>query len=228
MRESVERLGRVIGYEFSDGDLAEMALTHRSAGSFNNERLEFLGDAILGFVIADELYGHLTKADEGQLSRLRAGLVKGESLACIARSLDLGKYLALGPGELRSGGQSRDSILADALEALLAGVYLDGGYPAARNVILKLFGKRVAALSSDSEPKDPKTRLQEYLQGRGLDLPVYRIMEVTGEQHEQIFIIECVVSGLDLTSIGSGGSRRKAEQVAASRLLAETHIKHEG
>lgn len=219
MRQPVERLLKAIGYTFNDQRLAENALTHRSVGSNNNERLEFLGDAILGFVIADELYQHFNEADEGQLSRLRAELVKGESLAVLARELDLGAYLALGTGELRSGGQSRDSILADALEALFAAIYLDGGYKAARQVILNLFQPKLKALSLDVQ-QDPKTQLQEYLQAHKLALPSYSIVNIVGEQHDQLFHVKCVVADLDLESEGSGTSRRRAEQDAAERLLA--------
>lgn len=219
MREPLERLSRRINYDFKDRELVAIALTHRSAGSANNERLEFLGDSILGFVIADELYQRFPKANEGQLSRLRAGLVKGESLARIGRGIDLGDYLFLGPGELRSGGQSRDSIIADALEALFAAVYLDGGYEQSRTVILALFNKRLEALTLDSQQKDPKTRLQELLQARKLSLPTYTIISVSGEQHDQTFSVSCEVPGIAFTSEGVGASRRKAEQAAALNLL---------
>jgi ribonuclease-3 len=199
--------------------LAETALTHRSAGSSNNERLEFLGDAILGFVIADYLYANFPDADEGELSRLRAGLVKGDSLAQIAKQLDLGKYLNLGAGELRSGGHSRGSILADAVEALFAAVYLDGGYLEARRVILELFEDKLSRLSKKSQQKDPKTRLQELLQSRKNPLPTYTIISITGEQHEQCFTVTCRVDELNIITEGTGSSRRKAEQDAASRFL---------
>lgn len=221
MREPVERLCRAIGYNFRNIALVETALTHRSAGGDNNERLEFLGDAILGFVVADYLYGHYVDADEGELSRLRATLVKGDSLAEIAHSLELGQYLNLGPGELRSGGHSRASILADAVEALLAAVYLDGGYTVAREVILRLFEEKLSGLGRKSRQKDPKTRLQELLQARKVALPVYTILDITGEQHEQCFTVSCQVDELDLESRGTGSSRRKAEQSAASQLLRE-------
>jgi ribonuclease-3 len=199
--------------------LAETALTHRSAGSSNNERLEFLGDAILGFVIADYLYANFPDADEGELSRLRAGLVKGDSLAQIAKQLDLGQYLNLGAGELRSGGHSRGSILADAVEALFAAVYLDGGYLEARRVILELFEDKLSRLSKKSQQKDPKTRLQELLQSRKNPLPTYTIISITGEQHEQCFTVTCRVDELNIITEGTGSSRRKAEQDAASRFL---------
>jgi ribonuclease-3 len=216
---SSERLCRAIDYQFVDGKLVEIALTHRSAGSPNNERLEFLGDAILGFVIADELFRSFPTADEGQLSRLRAGLVRKETLARVGRELDLGKYLVLGPGELRSGGQSRDSILADSLEALLAAVYLDGGYESVRAIILNLFNDRVRSLSLDSHQKDPKTRLQEFLQARQLSLPEYETLEISGDQHAQTFVVKCLVEALGMEVTGDGSSRRKAEQEAAGRML---------
>ncbi len=219
MREPAERLCRTIGYQFSDRELLETALTHRSAGARNNERQEFLGDAILGFVIADALWRQFPEADEGQLSRLRAKLVKRESLAKVARQLELGRYLLLGPGELRSGGQSRDSTQADALEALLAAVYLDGGYEAAHALILRLFGERVRTLSPDAQAKDPKTRLQEHQQAKGLPLPLYEITSVTGDPHDQTFTVRCSIPGSDTESTGSGASRRKAEQAAAEQLL---------
>ena len=219
MTDLMDRLCRTIRHQFGDRGLLETALTHRSAGNRNNERMEFLGDAILGFVIADRLYQSFPEADEGQLSRLRASLVKKDSLARIARELELGKYLKLGPGELRGGGQSRNSILADSLEALLAAVYLDGGYEAARAVILSLFETRIEQLSPADQLKDPKTGLQELLQGRGLNLPVYEISQISGEQHEQIFVVTCMLPELGLEATGQGGSRRKAEQAAAAQLL---------
>jgi ribonuclease-3 len=215
----IEGLCRAIDYQFVDSKLVETALTHRSAGSPNNERLEFVGDAILGFVIADELFRIFPKADEGQLSRLRAGLVRKETLALVGQELELGKYLVLGPGELRSGGQSRDSIIADSLEALLAAVYLDGGYESVRSIILKLFSDRMRSLSLDSHQKDAKTRLQEYLQARQHNLPIYETLEVSGEQHAQMFVVKCVVDALGLEAAGKGSSRRRAEQDAAGRLL---------
>ena len=219
MREPADRLSRIIGYRFTDPSLLEQALTHRSAGPVNNERQEFLGDAILGFIVADALYRRFPDASEGDLSRLRARLVKKESLARLARDLGLGDFLHLGAGELRSGGQSRDSILADALEALFAAIYLDGGYGATRETVLRLFRPSLESLPANAREKDPKTRLQEWLQSRRLPLPDYRIEQVSGRQHEQLFIVECRVDGLGLSSRGRGGSRRKAEQDAAENLL---------
>ena len=219
MREPAERLGERIGHRFKDPGLIEQALTHRSAGNPNNERLEFLGDAILGFVVADELHARFPAADEGLLSRLRARLVRKSSLAALARQLDLGSHLLLGEGELRSGGQSRDSILADGLEALFAAVYLDGGYSDVRQLIYGLYAPKLVELSSTPVEKDPKTRLQEHLQGRGRRLPEYRVEAVTGEQHAQEFRVICRVEDLGRSSQGSGSSRRRAEQCAAERLL---------
>ncbi len=221
MREPIEHLCRSIGYDFLDQTLIDKALTHRSAGGTNNERMEFLGDSILGFVIADALFHNLAHADEGDMSRLRSSLVRGVTLAELAREIDLGKYLLLGPGELRSGGQSRDSILADAMEAIFAAVYLDGGYTAARNFILKLYKKRLDNITTDKQLKDPKTRLQEYLQAQRHNLPIYSVIEVTGEQHDQNFTIKCVIDDLDIQAVASGSSRRKAEQKAADKLLQE-------
>ena len=219
MRQPTERLSKVIGYSFNDPSLFENALTHRSAGSVNNERLEFLGDAILGFVVADELYQQFSGANEGQLSRLRSEVVKGEALALLARELDLGVYLALGVGELRSGGQGRDSILADAVEAILAAIYLDGGYESARQVILHLFQSKLNKLSLDTQKKDPKTRLQEYLQAHKHALPDYSVVNIAGEQHDQQFSVQCVVADLQLACEGNGSSRRRAEQDAAEQML---------
>ncbi|MCP4992827.1 MAG: ribonuclease III [Gammaproteobacteria bacterium] len=221
MREPLEHLCRKLGYDFTDKDLIDKALTHRSAGGTNNERMEFLGDSILGFVIADQLFHNQARADEGDMSRLRSSLVRGTTLAELAREIDLGKYLLLGPGELRSGGQSRDSILADALEAIFAAVYLDGGYEAARKIILDLYQVRLDRINTGNPLKDPKTRLQEYLQGQRHNLPNYSVIEVTGEQHDQSFTVKCVVDDLELNAIATGSSRRKAEQMAAEMLLQE-------
>ncbi len=183
--------------------------------------MEFLGDSILGFIIADQLFHNLAHADEGDMSRLRSNLVRGATLAELAREIDLGKYLLLGPGELRSGGQSRDSILADALEAIFAAVYLDGGYSAVRNFILNLYKSRLDSITTNKQLKDPKTRLQEYLQAKHHNLPKYSVIEVTGEQHDQNFTIKCVIDDLDMNAVATGSSRRKAEQKAADTLLKE-------
>lgn len=186
----------------------------------NNERLEFLGDAILGFEIADNLYRMHPNASEGQLSRSRSRLVKRETLATVARELELGKYLILGPGELRSGGQNRASILSDSVEAIIAAVYLDGGIAAARSLVRHLLRDQISESSPLDLPKDHKTRLQEYLQAAGNSLPEYETLEVQGDQHQQSFVVRCNISSLDASAIGRGSSRRKAEQAAAGELLA--------
>lgn len=212
-------LDRSLGHAFADHGLLATALTHRSLGCPNNERLEFLGDAILGFVISEQLYRAFPSLDEGRLSRLRASLVKGETLAELARELDLGSHVRLGPGELKSGGFNRDSILADTLEAIVAAIYLDAGLDRARDFILGLFRQRLAALDPEKSCKDPKTRLQEWLQARKLDLPGYRLVEVTGKEHDQHFTVECRVDALDMAALSNASSRRKAEQGAAAAVL---------
>ncbi len=219
MSLATEALAKSVGYEFKDPRLLDSAVTHRSAGSGNNERLEFLGDAVLGQVVAEQLYYSFPKADEGQLSRLRASLVKRETLADIARGLDLGDYLRLGSGELRSGGFRRDSILADALEAVFGAVLIDGGFKACHDCIHRLYARRFENISVVDELKDPKTRLQEYLQSRKLTLPEYETVHVTGKAHNQLFEVECRVADLELACLGQGSSRRKAEQAAAVRML---------
>jgi ribonuclease-3 len=225
LRPDIDNLCRQLGYQFADQQLLEQALTHRSAGGLNNERLEYLGDAILGFVIADALYHQFPEASEGQLSRLRSSLVKRETLATVARELSLGEFLNLGAGELRSGGHARASILADGVEAIFAAVYLDSGYAATREVILRLFAPRIDGLNLADHQKDPKTRLQELLQSRKLGLPSYRVTEVTGDPHQQIFHVLCSVDELQKEVTGSGSSRRKAEQDAAAKLLST--VKHD-
>jgi ribonuclease-3 len=216
---ATQRLQRLIGYRFHDEDLLRLALTHRSASANHNERLEFLGDSVLGYLVSDILYGRHSRADEGRLTRMRAQLVKRETLAAAARKLVLGDYLVLGTGELRSGGQSRDSMLADALEALIAAVYLDGGLGAARDLILRLLAERLDNVEPSSERKDAKTRLQEYLQARQQSLPDYQVVNVFGEQHEQTFVVSCALPDLGRSIEGVGGSRRKAEQAAAESML---------
>ena len=215
----IERLQRQLGYRFENTELLTRALTHRSAGPANNERLEFLGDAILGFETADYLFHHVGEATEGQLSRMRAHLVKRETLAQVARKLELGQILYLGQGELRSGGQNRDSILADAVEALIAAVYLDGGIDAARDLVRRLLGERLHNPAEVLQRKDAKTRLQEYLQGKGMALPQYQVDDISGDQHRQKFVVECRVDGIEYVTQGSGSSRRKAEQQAAAAYL---------
>ncbi|TAL84196.1 MAG: ribonuclease III [Rhodanobacter sp.] len=207
-----------LSYRFSDPTLQQLALTHRSVGKPNNERLEFLGDALLGAIIAEMLYEVHPKASEGELSRLRAQLVNGQALAGTARELELGDALKLGSGELKTGGFRRDSILADAFEALVAAVYLDGGFEACRQSVRELFGERIAALRRSS--KDAKTRLQEWLQAGGWPLPQYELTASHGEDHAKIFDISCTISEpLPLQAEASGGSRRQAEQDAAETVL---------
>jgi ribonuclease-3 len=206
-------------YHLSDSSLATLALTHRSAGKPNNERMEFLGDALLGALVAEMLYETHPKASEGEMSRLRAQLVNGQALAEMARELELGDRLKLGSGELKSGGFRRDSILADAFEALVAAVYLDGGFEACRNTVRGLFADRVTALPRSS--KDAKTRLQEWLQAEGWPLPQYELVGTEGEDHARIFDVNCVVmEPMAVTAAGRGSSRRLAEQDAAEMVLS--------
>jgi ribonuclease-3 len=207
-----------LGYCFTDPVLLLCAVTHCSAAKENNERLEFLGDSILNFLIADFLYGRFPQAQEGELSRLRATLVKGETLAELARELEIGDHLILGLGELKSGGYRRTSILADAFEAVVGAVYLDGGLEVCRRLVASLYQDRLEALTSEALLKDPKTRLQEYLQARQLPLPEYQVSAVSGESHDQIFQVQCIISELP-SRIGTGRSRRKAEQDAATQVL---------
>jgi ribonuclease III len=210
-----------LAYEPRDPSLFRAALTHRSAAGANNERLEFLGDAVLNLVTARHLYQGFPHASEGDLSRLRAKVVSREPLAEVAAELGIGQVLQLGSGELKSGGFRRQSILADALEALFGAVYLDGGLAAAEPLILRLFGPRIAALPAPEALKDAKTRLQEYLQSRSLSLPRYAVLTVQGEDHAQTFEVSCDVPGLGARAHGRGSSRRRAEQQAAERMLAQ-------
>lgn len=210
-----------LGHSPRDLALFRAALTHRSATGPNNERLEFLGDAVLSLVIAQRLYTHFPHANEGDLSRLRARLVSREPLAEVAAALDLGAVLQLGSGELKSGGYRRQSILADALEALCGAIFLDSGLSAVEAVIERLFGGRIAALPEPEALKDAKTRLQEHLQSRSLPLPHYLVLRVEGEDHAQIFRVSCEVADLGLRAEGEGSSRRRAEQQAAEGMLAQ-------
>lgn len=219
MTDKLARLLRALDYTFLSPDLLDQALTHRSVGSKNYERLEFLGDAILSFVISAELYRRYPLIDEGRLSRLRASLVKGETLAGIARELSLGDNLRLGSGELKSGGYRRESILADTVEAIIGAVYLDSGIDSARTLILHLFGVRLDKVNPASSLKDPKTRLQEYLQSRSMPLPEYELDNVSGKSHAQTFRIRCKVEALNAVSTADGSSRRRAEQAAAQQIL---------
>lgn len=215
----LEELCRRIDYQFSDQSLLTTALTHRSASNVNNERMEFLGDSILSYIISIELYQRFPDAQEGPLSRVRASLVKGETLAIVAREIDLGEYLSLGSGELKSGGFRRSSILADAYEALIGAIYLDGGLEKAKDFVLKYFVHRLEECDPGKASKDPKTRLQEYLQARSLDLPAYKVTSIEGEAHKQFFKVECKIPTTEQSFMGEGSSRRKAEQMAAEKTL---------
>ncbi|CEO38186.1 ribonuclease III [Photobacterium kishitanii] len=219
MTTPANRLQRKLGYQFNNCELMTLALTHRSANGTHNERLEFLGDSILSFVVADDLYHRFPSVDEGDMSRMRATLVRGKTLAELGREFELGDYLLLGPGELKSGGFRRDSILADCVEAIIGAVYLDSDVETVRQVVLAWYKSRLDTIEPGINQKDPKTRLQECLQGRRLPLPAYTVIKVQGEAHNQEFTVQCDVSGLDEPVIGKGGSRRKAEQAAAEIAL---------
>lgn len=217
--EKMDALQRRIGYHFNELGHLRLAMTHRSHGSQNNERLEFLGDAILNMVIAQYLYHHFPAAREGQLSRLRARMVKGVTLAEIALEFDLGEHLLLGSGELKSGGFRRESILADAVESIIGAIYLDRGFDASRERILAWFAPRLQRLSLQDTQKDAKTRLQEFLQSRQQELPRYDVVDVRGEAHQQTFYVACHVPVLAEATKGTGSSRRIAEQDAAAVAL---------
>ncbi|MDD5176964.1 MAG: ribonuclease III [Sterolibacterium sp.] len=211
------RLEQALGHVFSQRGLLQQALTHRSHGTSHNERFEFLGDSILNCVVAAFLFEHFPTLREGEMSRLRATLVRQETLFEIAQSLSLGNYLLLGEGELKSGGFRRPSILADALEALFGAVYLDAGFECASTVIIQLFQSLLARIDPRQATKDPKTALQELLQGRHLPLPQYALQVTRGEAHAQEFEVECRIPDLEIRAVGSGASRRAAEQEAARR-----------
>ncbi len=216
---NVARFEQALGYAFADPGLLQTALTHRSHSTPHNERLEFVGDSVLNCAIALELFHRFPSLAEGDMSRLRANLVCQEALHRIAETLDLGSQLRLGEGELRSGGHRRPSILADALEALIGAVQLDGGFPAAAGVVGRLYADRLADIVPGQQIKDPKTRLQELLQGRRLPLPRYVMLDTTGQAHAQNFRVCCEVTALQLRCEGSGPSRRAAEQMAAEKAL---------
>lgn len=212
----------LIGHAFRDPDLLKQALTHRSAGAPHNERLEFLGDSIVNMMVAEALYLRWPKADEGAMTRARAELVREGALAVIARALQLGDRLTMGPGEMKSGGHRRDSILADALEAVVAAIYLDAGFEACRAMVLPWFAASMEALPATGRPeKDPKTRLQEWLQGRQKPLPSYELVSETGEEHARHFQVRCTSSDPPLSAEGGGNSRRVAEQAAAAAVISQ-------
>jgi ribonuclease-3 len=216
-----QRLQQALGYTFVRADLLTQALTHRSYGSTNNERLEFLGDSVLNCTVARALYDAFPDLPEGSLSRLRANLVRQETLAAIAATLKLGDVLRLGEGELKSGGFRRPSILADALESLFGAVFLDAGFDEAARVVRRLFEPLVAQIDPRASGKDAKTQLQEILQSRRLPLPEYRLVGTEGEAHDQDFIVECVLGKLALSTRGVGKSRRAAEQEAARQACEQ-------
>lgn len=223
MTDPLHAAQAALGYRFRRPEHLTLALTHRSAARRNNERLEFLGDAVLNAVVSMALFEQLDELEEGSLTRLRASLVNQTALAGIARTLRLGDYLLLGPGEMKSGGERRDSILADSLEAVIGAVYLDGGFEAAREVVLRLFAAPLRTLPPPEALKDAKTRLQERLQARGLPLPEYAVERVSGEAHRQRFRVSCTVPALALRTEAEAGSRRSAEQLAAERALEQWH-----
>lgn len=219
MKRDTKPLCKQLGYQFNNERLLEAALSHRSSQGSNNERLEFLGDSIVNFIIAEALYERYPEAKEGKLSRLRANLVRRETLAAIAGEFSLGQYLRLGSGELKSGGFRRESILADALEAVIAAIYLDSSIETIKGCILRWFTERLAALSFTEHYKDAKSMLQEYLQSHKHSLPIYEIVEIAGEAHSQIFHVQCSVKDLDCVATAQGSNRRKAEQAAAEAVL---------
>lgn len=227
MTNKLDRLERRIGYSFKDQDLLILALTHRSLGGRNNERLEFLGDSVLNFVAAEALFERFPEAREGQLSRLRARLVKGVTLAELAKGFELGEYLRLGSGELKSGGFRRESILADTTEAIIGAIYLDSGMAVACERILFWLTEHMESLTLVDNNKDYKTRLQEYLQGQHCDLPQYEVTDASGEAHCRVFRVECRVTPLAEQTFGVGSSRRLAEQEAARKALIAMGVEKE-
>ena len=222
---ALSSLSSQLEYAFSNEALLTEALTHRSAAAINNERLEFLGDGILNFVIAARLFEQYPDMQEGDLSRLRASLVNKDSPADIAKQLELGEYIKLGSGELKSGGRRRDSILADAVEAILGAVYLDGGFDTCRSLVLRLYEEKLQNIPDVQTLKDPKTRLQELLQSRHYALPEYTVLGVSGKAHQQMFMVECKIEELECITTAEGRSRRKAEQAAAERAIEEVSRK---
>jgi ribonuclease-3 len=210
-----------LGYTFHDVALLEVALTHCSVGANNNERFEFLGDSLINLVLAEALYRKFPRATEGELTRLRALCVRGDTLAEIAESLQLGDYLKLGVGELKSGGSKRPSIIADALEATIAAIYLDSNFETMKRCVLTWYEPRLQHMTMAMNQKDPKTQLQEWLQGRKLALPKYTVLSIEGESHSQAFLVACEVTSPQVVVEGRGDSRRKAEQDAAEKVLEQ-------
>lgn len=209
-----------VHYRFTNPQLIKQALTHRSRSAANYERLEFLGDSILGFIVAEWLYYRFPDLTEGRLSRMRAAIVRKDTLARVARNLELGRVLILGEGELKSGGHERNSILADALEAIIGAIFLDGGLNPCKDFVLDAFGPYLDELRPDTAYKDAKSRLQEYLQKHGLPVPNYLIVNVSGEPHSQVFEVECQIEGVQQTFTATGSNRRIAEQSAAEKAIS--------
>lgn len=216
----VKKLCKLIDYSFENDELISEALAHRSVGSVNNERLEFLGDSVLNFVVAERLFDLLPNATEGDLSRLRASVVKKESLVEIAKNLDLGNYLSLGSGELKSGGYRRESILADAVEAVIGAVLKDADFATCKQLVLRLCEDKIQYTITEGPEKDAKTLLQEYLQSRRYRLPEYTVTDITGKAHQQSFFVTCDIKELNLQTEGQGRSRRAAEQEAAAEAMS--------
>ncbi|MCD8547246.1 MAG: ribonuclease III [Aeromonadaceae bacterium] len=221
MDNKLDRLQSKLGHQFHKEELLVRAITHRSAGAKHNERLEFLGDSILSMVIAEALFFRFPDVSEGDMSRMRATLVREKTLAELAREFELGDYLILGPGELKSGGFRRESILADAVEAIIGAIYMDCQMERTRDLLLSWYAERLEQIRPGVDQKDPKTRLQELLQGQRKPLPTYVVLKVKGEAHNQEFTVQCEVEGLPIEIIGIGSSRRKAEQSAAERALEQ-------
>jgi len=219
----IEKISQIFDYRFKNEELLQLALTHRSMGAKNNERLEFLGDSILGMVISNELFNRFPNEKEGVLTRLRSSLVKGETLSEIALELNLGEYIKLGSGELKSGGYRRASTLADVVEAIIGAIYLDScvesGIKKIEKIILTIFDSRINNCKPNAVLKDPKTRLQEYLQSKNLQLPIYSVVSISGQEHLQTFKVSCSIAGFSNHVIATGSSRRKAEQAAAEKAL---------
>ncbi|MEO8160256.1 MAG: ribonuclease III [Arenimonas sp.] len=209
------------GHGFREPELLRQALRHRSAGAANNERMEFLGDALVNLIVAEALHARWPKADEGALTRARAALVRESALAEVARGLQLGARIELGPGELKTGGHRRDSILADALEAVVAAIHLDAGFEACRGVVLRWFEPALSALAVGKVDKDAKTRLQEWLQAKQLERPEYLLVETRGDDHERVFVVRCLVADPGASAQGEASSMRAAEQAAAAAVLAQ-------
>ena len=208
-----------LGYDFNDNSLLDLALTHRSHSKDNNERLEFLGDAVLDLILSDTLYRGYSLMDEGNLSRMRASIVNEKSLSLVASQLLINEHLILGPGEMTSGGSQRDSILANTLEAILGAVFVDGGYDSVENIILKIFKDNINSIEPESDYKDSKSQLQELLQQQQKDLPQYQLIETTGDKHDQEFLIECVIDNGNIITTATAKNIKTAEQKAASKAL---------